>query len=548
LNSRGILVTVGCWVLLSMFLVCLGWENRSQPGLYYDEAVFAGMARDFLEARHDSPHMPGHLTLNLLDRPFPILIQSYLGALKSWLLMPVFGLFGSSQSVLRMANLGWSVFGILLFILWSRKLFGTRESLIAGCLLALDPSFFYLSLLDWGAAVPSFVFRNGAILLVILAFKRRSIGYFLLAGLAFGLCFFNKIDFLVFLGGMAVSSFLVWREESIALLRSNRGGLVALVLGFILGAGPILSNLPQIVKETVTGGFLFDMDEMPEKINTLLAMYDGSYFYRLFMAGGLFYRIEQISSTVWTPLGGSLLACIFLQIIFWWQPAADMDKRKKQTFILLAGVFITVGILLMPGAVRIHHTALVYPFPHLIIAFTLVGVWDIWRRSPERKWPLRSSVLLVTLVVLSSQLYAIRQTQSVIRRTGGSGWWSSALNSFCREYEHSTDISIVSMDWGFNEQLVFLTNGPRLFEPFWYQPRSSRVMLPQDPDIVYLVHPSEYALFPFGESLSKFTRVAEKGIELRPWRDKAGAVSFYSIRFLAPVSADTAPVYIKPIT
>jgi len=37
----------------------------------------------------------------------------------------------------------------------------------------------------------------------------------------------------------------------------------------------------------------------------------------------------------------------------------------------------------------------------------------------------------------------------------------------CRENRDQSHLKIVSLDWGFNEQLAFLTDGPELSEPFW---------------------------------------------------------------------------------
>jgi len=51
----------------------LAKENLSVPGLYYDEAVFAGMAKDFLTGQIHGQHMPGHVVTSIFGRPFPVL-------------------------------------------------------------------------------------------------------------------------------------------------------------------------------------------------------------------------------------------------------------------------------------------------------------------------------------------------------------------------------------------------------------------------------------------------------------------------------------------
>jgi hypothetical protein len=44
---------------------------------------------------------------------------------------------------------------------------------------------------------------------------------------------------------------------------------------------------------------------------------------------------------------------------------------------------------------------------------------------------------------------------------------------FCRQNKNHADITIISLDWGFNEQLAFLTDAPKLVEPFWALQRNS---------------------------------------------------------------------------
>ena len=55
----------------------------------------------------------------------------------------------------------------------------------------------------------------------------------------------------------------------------------------------------------------------------------------------------------------------------------------------------------------------------------------------------------------------------------------------CRENRDQSHLKIVSLDWAFNEQLAFLTDGPELSEPFW-QFNQTLLPLPPDPNCIYL--------------------------------------------------------------
>jgi hypothetical protein len=519
---------------LALVIFWLGRQNTSIPGLYYDESVFAGMAKDFVTGQTHGQHMPGHEVAELFDRPFPVFVQSYLGALKSWMLIPTFSLFGPSLSVLRLTNLVWSLLGLLFFMIWCWKFLGLSEAVVAGSLLALDPSFFFLAWLDWGAVTPSLVCRFAGFLLVLLAWRKRRARLAFFAGMIFGLGFFSKIDFAVILIGTSLAAVGAFAQPLVALIRVRPTMIAWPILGFFIGAGPMCLMFPKILRQILTGGMPTDPGELSEKFNTMQAMYDGSYFYRLLDAGCLFDKMQQIHSPVWMPFGIVLLIACFIVVANVIRAQAGDSDRSARIFLLLAFGFVTLGVFLLPGAVRIHHAMLVVPFPHLIIA--VAGV-ELWRRFWKRR-AVQSVVRgllgagLVTLLLW--QTLAIGKTEQLIRETHGRGWWSEALVNFCREVKTRSDLTIVSLDWGFNEQLIFLTDGPRLEEPIWRLSEYSRIVLPLGTNYLYLVHPPEYSLFPFGATFPESVARENKNTIIQPWCDAQGRVVFYAISFPAP--------------
>src|SRR5437588_6141682 len=151
------IVLIAAWMALATMMALLARQNLSVPGLYYDEAVFAGLAKDFVTGHVHGQHMPDHQVISLAGRPFPLFVQTYLGALKSWMLVPAFRIFGSSVAVLRATNLFWQLIALLFLMLATWRWLGLAAALIAGVLLAFDPTYFFFSVLDWGGVVPSLV-------------------------------------------------------------------------------------------------------------------------------------------------------------------------------------------------------------------------------------------------------------------------------------------------------------------------------------------------------------------------------------------------------
>jgi hypothetical protein len=146
---------------------------------------------------------------------------------------------------------------------------------------------------------------------------------------------------------------------------------------------------------------------------------------------------------------------------------------------------------------------------------------------------IQALILSGLLLLLGSQLRAILKTQQLIRQTGGRGRWSESLNAFCQENNNRTDLTIISVDWGFNEQLAFLTDGPRLTEPVWALGRTipPNTPLTRNPNYVYLFHSPEYSVAP--ESINYLIAIQkdDRGTEIRPFSDRQGRTAFYAIQF-----------------
>ncbi len=122
--KREFAMLLGGWLLLAALFFGIGWQNLSSPGLFYDEAIYGGLTKDFLAGHANGGHMPGVSTTEIFGGPFPIFVQPYLGALKCWLLIPIFKICGSTLAVLRASNLFFCAVALLIFMLWTWRLLG----------------------------------------------------------------------------------------------------------------------------------------------------------------------------------------------------------------------------------------------------------------------------------------------------------------------------------------------------------------------------------------------------------------------------------------
>ena len=408
--------------------------------------------------------MPGTDTVKLFGRPFPLFVQWYFGAVKPWLIIPSLIFFDSTVPVLRLTSLFWYLVGLLIFMLWTRKLLGLSAALVAAPILGLDPSFFLPSVADWGPIIPGFLCRMCGYYLVIRWWHNGKLRDGFLGALALGLGFFSKIDFVVILVGCGIALAITWGKR-LRLLPPLSERMRILLSGLPSGASPMALQVPRMLnvmsgKESPIGG-----NDLLEKINAAWTMYDGSYFFRLMDAGGRFDLMFASACPVWSPFGLVVVLSGILLATGIVRRTGEAAERQRRAFLLLSLVLITGGVFLFPGTVRIHHHVAVYPFPHLIIVAAIIMLWGKSLPNPVVKWSLRTCAVAVAVVVIGGHLVAVLKTQNLLAATGGRGWWSDSIMTFCHDIQAEPGLSVTSFDWGFNEQLAFLCDHRQLSEP-----------------------------------------------------------------------------------
>jgi hypothetical protein len=281
----------------------------------------------------------------------------------------------------------------------------------------------------------------------------------------------------------------------------------------------MLLKIPRMFVLTISGPHPNAPGEFATKFKTLLSMYDGSHFYRLMDAGGVFERIYAGAAGPRTALGIALLgACILFGVLAYGRQIA---RLRAVVFLIVAALLITLGVFLLPDAGRIHHAVLVFPIPQMILAALVIFAWRI-------SIPFRTIAVLLAAIVCLSGLRTIMATQELVRQTGGRGRWSESFDKFCRENRDRSDLTIVSLDWGFNEQLIFLTDAPQLSEPFW-EFNQTLPPLPPDPNYIFLAHPPEYSVLKY--DVAYLNQLQRSGsAEITPYFDRQNQVAFYTIR------------------
>jgi hypothetical protein len=312
-------------------------------------------------------------------------------------------------------------------------------------------------------------------------------------------------------------------------LRERLPAVLAAGTACALSAAPMLVSVAGL---WVIGAGIAERGDFYDKLEVMWSVLDGSHFHRLMQVGGVFDRMYQTVAPHGWFGWASLLSVAVLSIDVVRSRDARTDGRA---WLLATTVLLTLGMLAVPGAVRAHHSLNVLPFLHLSVAVVVISAWSGKGRGTGAKVAL--GVLVVLLV--AGNLRVVAATHQLIDRSGGRGRWSDALDRFAAELDQVPLTTVVSLDWGFHEPLLFQTNRVQLLEPIWEIPRLLGWDRPWthrgDESFVYLVHPKSYDLFHIGpELLRSTTRLDPKLYELRRHLDREGELAFVSIRFPQP--------------
>jgi 4-amino-4-deoxy-L-arabinose transferase-like glycosyltransferase len=385
--------------------------------------------------------------IRLFDRDIPLMLMSYLGTLKSWIYTALFHFATPSVWTLRLPMLLAGTATIAVFAILLRRIHGGHAAALGAALLATDASFLLSVCCDWGPTAIQILLTTLALLLLVY----RKV---FLAFLCIGLAVWNKALMLWTLGGLAVAAVVLFPRE----LKLRR--LPAAVLGIGLGA------LPFIVYN-VHSGFLtfqenknFDFSDLPSKARLLRLTLEGSALFGYLVhedhetvnplppRNALDRVTFTISELAGRPRAGwmtyAVAASILLLPVVWRSPA-----RKP---VLFGAIVFGVGWLQMAvtknAGGSVHHTALLWPLPHLIVAVT--------GGELARRW--RWAAVPVLLVVLSNVL-VVNQYYVQVRRNGGAGNWNESNQVLAERLQELRPAKAYMVDWGVYDTLRMLSRG-----------------------------------------------------------------------------------------
>jgi dolichyl-phosphate-mannose-protein mannosyltransferase len=528
------MLAVGVALVSCSFVVGLAFIPY--PGIQNDEAVFSWGVYD-----------PGHAIsqLSVFKHRIPMMLISYLGALKSWVYTPILAIWEPSGWSVRLPVLAMGAVTIWLFCRLVYRIVGARAALAGCALLAFDTTYLLTTVYDWGPVALQHLLMVGGVLSLVRFHQGASERSLAVAFLLFGLALWDKALFVWTLAAIVVAGVLLfWKTVVLALV------------AFSIGAFPLLRYNVQKRGETWRRNVAWSRDDLASKTQVLRSSLDGSGLFGYIAvdeptANSREPRtpIERASVTLSEfaghprngPLPYLLAAALLLVPLLWHTPA-----RGPALFAVITSALVWAQMAFTKGAgTSVHHTALMWPWPHLLIGVTFA--------EASRRLKRPGSILLAGVLVFACgwSLLVSNEYLSQLIRNGGSRSWTDASQPLCETLERTPAKLVYIVDWGIFDTQRLLSEArlplrwgvtplvkEKLEDTDW---REFREMI-SDPEHIVVGHTPAYEEFPnVRERLRAMSEQAGYRRELlHIIRDSLGREVFEVFRF-RPAGGPPAP-------
>jgi hypothetical protein len=414
--------------------VCLASYRIELPGLYFDEMIFVDAAQGNLETTRV------HMRLG----PVPVLIMPYIGALKAWLYVPIFRLFGVSALTVRLPVILIAAATLLILFHAVRPTLGGFWAAAVTWLMAVDPASIFPSRLDWGPTVLMHFFQAS---ILALWFSYRQTPQLWKIGLITICCalgFFDKFNFIWFLAAFTAAILLCYPDSlKRAWVSSPKFirwlaiivGLVALVIALRLIL-PIMQFPPAA---SLRAHLLQSWSEFQIALSGV-----GVAEYVLGSGVGI---IGSVPHRLVFIAAGMAVVCSVVPLS---DPTAR-ENRKNGLFCLLIGLFIFVQIVLTPQAGGPHHHSMLFPLHLLSYTFLARSFYDHFRTT-KFSWLAPLIAAAVAVVAMCVFFVNFHNTLTYVSHFRSDSrykpLWSPAIYSLSRyinDYERESQ-KIVSVD------------------------------------------------------------------------------------------------------
>lgn len=379
-----ILILVATYLALSIIRI-------EHPGVNNDQLMFVNAATFNPDNFFSWKSFHGVTTL-----VFP-----YIGALKSYLYIPIFYIFGVNIWSIRLPQiliiaLAWIFLYKALNMAFNKKL-----ALLAILFLCLDPSIIAYSRIDTGPTVIEFFLKTITIFLLYLYIKNKKLVFFFLIYPVLALGVFNKINFIWFINAFLASFILFYFKRFYTDLKGFGKLIPFLAIGIPYYF--LFRIFSRLFRETAISYKMSLAVISPQNIYDNLFILTKN-FIGLLSGDILFQNIYGFPPTsvgIYSFFLVIVIIFIGLTLVFLKKNPPSYQDKKSYYFILSITLLTVVQILLTKQAISPWHIMITYPFITIIFASSILQIIDFikWPKIKTMFWGLITLMVCYLLIV-----------------------------------------------------------------------------------------------------------------------------------------------------
>jgi 4-amino-4-deoxy-L-arabinose transferase-like glycosyltransferase len=421
--------------IASLVFILLSIGMISYAGVQEDEALFSIPFYTLL---------PREYRVRALHHNIPLMVMSYVGALKTWIYWPLIHWFGPGVWTLRLPVAFAGAITISLFYHLIRNAGLPRPAfaaLIGALLLATDPVFLLTNTFDWGpVALEHVLLVTGCYLLLRFGKDRSKTGHLAFGFLCFGLALWNKALFVWALSGLTVAAIATCWSELKACLTPR---YVSIAAGcFLFGALPFLIFNARAHEATVSENAHLDFENLSSKWLQLGRAADGSSLFGFMVSEDAEGPQKappswrgRLAGWIWRHLGEhratgffTVLGVILATGPLWWR-----SRAARFSLVFMTVAWSMMALTRNAGGAA-HHDVLLWPFPILFAVSALA-------RLPWRWLAITAGAALIAMNLLVINQYVLQ-----FERDGAAANFTDALFALDRLLPEDRPIYVI--DWG----------------------------------------------------------------------------------------------------
>ena len=428
---------LGTWVprltLLAAcaYFVVMAGRWIASPGLEYDELLFVNAATG-------EPTNGMFVQRRILG--IPVLVMGYIGALKAYLYYPVFQIFGVSPETVRWPVILVSLVTLALTYRVARFSFGPPVSAMVVLVMSVDPTFMYMTKIDYGPVALMMVLKLTALLFALRAVSTRSPRYLWGVTGACALGVFDKLNFLWFLVALVAAGAVLFRTELREMWQRDRARLVLpLTTLALIGLAAVVRSIHLAVgwDKAVS---VAPLERLREVINLYATTMNGRLLYLMMT------RRTLAAESLMNPIVAVGIAGMVVVSLRAARRAGGVGRMPFRERVLLCHLLIftlvAVQILVTKMAYGPHHIMMLYPFQLFVTFGAVVGLAGMWGTA------------VAAAVLVASGLNVGAAYERNFRPTAEfAPVWSPVIYQLVDFLNHHPTERIISVDWGIHNQV-----------------------------------------------------------------------------------------------